>query len=110
MRLEKTAGPIASGIFLVRSVLFILGCAAILWGATNIGLFGRISGLSSVADRIVAGERFGRGLPTNWLSSAASVDAAYYCDPRGLRSAAIIRLRMVENAITGNDGNVQGEF
>jgi hypothetical protein len=82
--------------YFARSFTVLLGCTAIGWGIIEFPVFWQESPTERVANRIVAGEPFKAAILIKQLSIAEGAGESNYCRPRALRSAAIIRLRLIE--------------
>jgi hypothetical protein len=76
----------------------MIGCMAAGWGIAEFPVFWRQSSLERIADRIVAGQPFNEAVLARRLPAIQSIESATFCRPAAIRSAAIIRLRMVELA------------
>jgi hypothetical protein len=95
-------------VFLTRSLFFLLGSAAILWGAVVLPIFWQQSSAVRVAERIIAGDRFKPEILTEQLSTLADSENPAFCRPIAFQSAAIIQLRITESAAGGIEkGNGQ---
>jgi len=90
-------------ILLARSFFVILGCIAVWWGVIGFQVFWRDSSIEQMATRIIAGDTFKIETLTQQLPTIDSIKRSAYCHPAALRSAAIIRLRMVEVAASAKD-------
>jgi hypothetical protein len=87
-------------ILLARSFVFILGCIAVWWGIVEFPVFWRESSAESIADRIIAGDPFRVELLGRQLPMINSIETSAYCRPAALRSAAIVRLRIADEALS----------
>jgi hypothetical protein len=96
-------------VLLARSFIVILGCIAVWWGVVGFSAFWRESSAEHLANQIIAGDPFKVEVLDRQLPTINSVESSAYCDPAALRSAAIIRLRMVEAAAFANDREHFGE-
>lgn len=103
MSSEPTALATTRYIVLIRIFIIILGCIAVTWGLVTFPVFGRQSSIERTASRIIAGESFKIETLTGQVPIIDSIERSAYCRPAALRSAAIIRLRMVEAAGSAND-------
>ena len=88
---------------LTRSFFIIVGCLAVLWGATEIHTFWLDSTVEQIADYIIEGDPFKVEILTRQLTAVARISSAAYCHPGALRSATIIRVRMMEMAVNANE-------
>jgi hypothetical protein len=93
--------PRAAVFGLVTSRIFTvaLGCVGIVWGVLAFPVFWQQSPLEHTAERIIAGDAFKRETLMKLGPTLDAVDQMAYCRPAGSRSAAIIRLRLLEEAI-----------
>jgi hypothetical protein len=89
---------------LVRSFFFILGCVAAWWGIVAFSVFWQQSSAERVASRIIAGYAFRANILGQQLPI---IERSAYCRPAAVQSAAIIRLRMVETAISNREHIVE---
>jgi hypothetical protein len=85
-------------ILLARSFIVLLGCIAIWWGIVAFPLFWQDTSIKRIAERIIAGDPFKPEVLARQLPIVESIKSATSCRPAGLRSAAIIELRMMETA------------
>jgi hypothetical protein len=90
-------------ILLARSFVVILGCAAVLWGFIVFPAFRQESSIERIASSVIAGDRFKSEILARQLPIIDSIQKSGYCRPSALRSAAVIRLRMVEAATSQNN-------
>jgi hypothetical protein len=88
---------------IARCFLIIIGCIAAWWGIVGFSVFWEQSSTERIASRVIAGEPFKGATLARQLPTIESIERAAYCRPSALRSAAIIRLRMVEVAASAND-------
>jgi hypothetical protein len=87
----------------VRALTVILGCIGIAWSAWTFAIFKRDMAINSVAKRIIDGYPFTGDQLEAYLPALAAVESAPFCDPRALRSDAIIRLRIAELSLGNGD-------
>lgn len=80
-----------------RVVLISIGLLSVWWGIVTFPVFWRDARLDNTADRIIDGEEFKRGILQTLLADADSAERAW-TRPEALRSTAIIRLRLAEDA------------
>lgn len=85
----------------VFTVLF--GAAAIFWGASVLPELWRYPGLERIADRIIAGEPFKTKVLAALVPVAEAAEQERVCDPAALRAAAILRLRLFEINLVGEE-------
>lgn len=88
----------AGSSVLIRGFCVVCGLAAIAWGATTFPVFRQQAMMESAARSIVRGETFKPGSLISYIDVAAAAESSQYCRPSGLRSAAVIRLRLAEIA------------
>jgi hypothetical protein len=94
-------------ILLARSFVVILGCIAVWWGIIELPVFWRESSTERIADRIIAGEPFNSDTLSRQLPVLQAAENSPNCRPSAVRSAAIIRLRIVEyNNSSGNKSHI----
>jgi len=80
-----------------RFLLISIGLFSIWWGISTFPVFWRDSRLVHAADDILNGEDFKPGILQTLLADADSAERAW-THPEALRSAAIIRLHLAEDA------------
>ena len=90
--------PGAYNYVLMRVFIAAFGCVAVIWGLVTLPTFWRQSTLERTAQRIVNGEPFKAGALAGELPIIETVEKSAFCAPAALRSAAIVRLRMAEEA------------
>jgi hypothetical protein len=81
---------------MVRCVLFIFGLSALSWGIAGLYAFEQQSSIERIAHRVILGEPFNTTLLRRQIPIIEGIENATWCRQPALRSAAIIRLRMVE--------------
>ena len=87
----------------VRISTLVLGFVAMSWGLATLPIFWRQSSVEQLASRVVERDPFSREFLLSRLSGATFTEKPSDCRPAGLRSAAIIRLRMAEQALADRD-------
>jgi hypothetical protein len=92
-------------ILFARSFVVVVGCVAVWWGVVEFPVFWQESSAERIADRIIAGAPFKAEILARQFPVLNSIERSAYCRPAALRSAAIIRLRLVEAATFENDRN-----
>ena len=97
------SGREATYFFALRAFLVVFSCVAIWWGAVTFPVFRVDSPIERIATHIIAGAPFKSEILQQQLPTVTSIEKAGYCHAPALRSAAIIQLRMLETAISGND-------
>jgi hypothetical protein len=86
-----------------RAFLVVLGCAACGWGAYCLPVFWRQSALERVAGRIIAQEAFKPEVLSALMPDVEAAEQAEQCRPSALRAAAIVRIRVAEEALSDVD-------
>jgi hypothetical protein len=91
--------PSRIGLFMATSRFFLIsiGLISIWWGISTFPVFWQDSRLVHAADDILDGEEFKREILQTLLADSYSAERAW-SRPEALRSVAIIRLRLAENA------------
>jgi hypothetical protein len=98
-------------ILVARIFVVIVGCAAGWWGIVVFPVFWQGSSTERIANRIIAGAPFKAGTLAKQIPILENTEKAAYCRPAGLRSAAILRLRILEAATSANDrSNIDGSL
>ena len=93
----------AYDILIARWFLLIIGCIAAWWGIVGFSVFWRQSSVERIANQVIAGTPFKGVTLAKQLPTIESIEKAAWCRPAALRSAALIRLRMVEAAASTGD-------
>jgi hypothetical protein len=86
----------ASYTLFTRTFFFIFSGIAVWWGLINFPVFWHDSATQRMAGRIIVGDLFKPEILNQQIPSVSSIEHSTYCQPAAVRSAAIIRLRMVE--------------
>ena len=94
---------------IARCFLIFIGGIAAWWGIVGFSIFWQQFSTERIASRVIAGEPFKSATLARQLPNIESIEKVAYCRPSALRSAAIIRLRMVEVAASTNDNKYSGE-
>ena len=95
---------------LTRAFIILLGLAGVAWGAANLPAFWRQTGIEQIASEILDHQMFKpKALDPIHLDPRRNRTIAHYCQPKLLRSAAIIRLRLAEEAIASAERDVIDE-
>ena len=96
---RATTGRSGQRLFaaLSRVVLISIGVFSVWWGMSTFPVFWRDARLDHTADSIINGEQFKREILQTLLADADSRTRAW-ARPEALRSAAIIRFGLVEQA------------
>jgi len=85
--------------FAARTILVILGCAAVIWGMYALPVFARQASIEPVATHVIGGDPFRHEVLAAIMPQVEAAERAEQCRPAALRSAAIIRTRVAEQAI-----------
>jgi hypothetical protein len=85
---------------LARLVALILGVSAIAWGAATFPIFWSQLSIERTATAIANSSAFKPHSLDPLLPAIAQIEQSSYCRPEAMHSAAIIRLRLAEEAIT----------
>jgi hypothetical protein len=88
---------------IARCFLFAIGCISLWWGVAGLSVFGQQFSIERIANRVIAGEQFNATLLGRQFPIIDGIERATWCRPAALRSAAIIRLRVVE--VTASTGD-----
>jgi hypothetical protein len=91
-------------IILARSFTVILGGLAVWWGITGFPVYWQDSSIERMASRIIAGDQFKFETLAQQLPTIDGIERSANCRPAALRSATIIRLRMLEIEAAEKDG------
>jgi len=103
MNTERSRLATALYVLLARSIVVVVGCAAVWWGIVEFPVFWQESAAELIGSRIIAGAPFKPEVLARQLPVISSIERSAYCRPVTLRSAAIIQLRMVEATTSAND-------
>jgi hypothetical protein len=103
MSTKRPGFSMAHWILAARSFVVIFGCVAIWWGVVEFPVFWRESSTERIANQIIGGAPFKSEILGRQFPFIDGIETSAYCRPVTLRSAAIIRLRMAEIAISAND-------
>jgi hypothetical protein len=96
-------GAVASYAAPARLFTVLLGLAAIAWSATTLPVFWRQSVIERTAAYIVERNAFKPDALLPLLPAVEEIEQSTYCRPEALRSAAIIRMRLAENAMAAGE-------
>lgn len=88
---------------LARAFTIGLGCAGIAWGAWALPKFWRHAPVETLAQRIMEGEPYRPGALVEQIPALDAIEAEPVCRPSALRSAAIVRFRLAEDALGEGD-------
>jgi hypothetical protein len=93
----------------MRIILIFLGIASAVWSVEVLPLFWNQSAIEHVATRVLSGNLFRAEVMADLAPSLEAIELEDSCRPSAMRSAAIIRLRLAEQALAEIDDNtVQG--
>jgi len=96
---------------LTRILTVVIGCIGVVWGARMLPQLRRDAYVNELASRILLGSTF---RPQQILDVIPDLDAIVndpHCDARALRSASIVRLQLVEDALANADvGRLDQDF
>jgi hypothetical protein len=90
-------------ILLTRIFIAFFGCIAIWWGIIMFPGFWQEASIERIAGLVIAGDQFKSEILARQLPIIDSTGRSAYCRPAGVRSAAIIRIRVAEQAMAGSD-------
>jgi hypothetical protein len=88
---------------LARIALITVGCGAAAWAATVAPAFWKQSKLDQIADRMIRGAVFNIETLRGLVPDAIAIEQRASPTPRGLRSAAVARLGLAEEALEAGD-------
>ncbi len=88
---------------LIRIFVIVLGCLAVTWGLAVFPAFWRESPIERTARWIIAGKPYRIEALLGQLSVVDEARNFVYCHPVALRTAAIIRLRLMDEAISAKE-------
>jgi hypothetical protein len=98
---------LALGVVLVRLCLLCLGGSAIVWGLTVFPILWQQSFLQRIAADIKARTPFADDALRNVTARLDDAEQAVHCRPSALQAGAIIRIRLLEDAISaGSRGQI----
>ena len=91
---------------LARLFAVVLGLAAIVWGAATFPIFWSQLPIERTAIAIAERDAFKRHSLDALLPAVDRIEQSSYCQPEALHSAAMIRLRLAEEAVSGAERDV----
>jgi hypothetical protein len=100
------AGPRRWRAIAARIATVSLGLSAVGWGSFVAPVAWRQASMAPLGTKIVAGERFKAGILEEYIEGAKPDGRDGLCHPITLRTLAIVRLRLAEEAITDGDRNL----
>jgi len=86
-----------------RILIILFGATAMFWGASVLPQLWRYAALERIANHIIAGEPFKTKALAELAPVAEAVEEERLCNPDRVRAAAIVRLRLFEAALAGDD-------
>jgi hypothetical protein len=89
--------------FATRTILVTFGCAAVAWGLYALPVFARQTPIERVATHVIGGDPFRPKVLAATMPLVEAAEQAEQCRPVALRSAAIIRTRVAEQAIVDGE-------
>jgi hypothetical protein len=109
---ERPPVPDALGLFCqraTRAIAVILGLTAVAWGIHVLPVFTRQAPIERVATQLVDGGPFKPEVLLALMPQVGAAEKADPCRPAAVRSAAIIRTRVAEQAIVSGE-NIDAEL
>lgn len=92
-----------------RVLVVALGAAGVAWGAYALPPFWRQSPLEGMAKHIIAGDPYKTEALRAFEPAVEQVEQSHFCRPAARQAAAIIRLRLAEDAMAaGEQDRVDG--
>lgn len=88
----------------LRIVIIIFGGISVTWGLVTLPVFWRQASIEHTASHIISGETFKVETLMGQMPIVEAAERSAHCRPRALWSAAIIRLRIIEQADSGGAG------
>jgi hypothetical protein len=82
-----------------RTLIIILGCAAVAWAIKALPVFTRQAPIERVATHVISGDLFKPEVLAAFLPQVEAAQLGEVCRPAVFRSSAIIRTRIAEQAI-----------
>lgn len=92
--------PARRNAVLTRIFVAAFGCTAVIWGLMTLPIFWRQSTLERTARSIINGEPFTVEALAGELPVTETIEKTGFCRPAALWSAAVIRLRIAEQALS----------
>jgi hypothetical protein len=89
-----------------RIATVALGLAAVGWASFVAPVAWRQASTAPLGPKIVAGERFEPGILEEYIAGTKPDTSDGICQPVTLRTLALVRLRLAEEAITNGDGHL----
>ena len=91
---------------LTRAFVILLGLAGVAWGAANLPAFWRQTAIERIASEILDRQTFKTEALVPFIPTLAEIEQSAYCQPKLIRGAAIVRLRLAEEAISSAERSV----
>src|SRR5947209_2826737 len=94
--------PMRSYGIAARVFAVTLGILAVTWGAAVYPTLWSQASVLRIANRIIAGESFKLETLTDRVAELNAIEHAQPCRPAARHSAAVIRIRLAEEAVGGD--------
>ena len=91
------SGHTQKALIAIRSFTIVLGATGVLWGVELVPIFHKDFAIERIATQITAGQSYKSEALARQLPAIQAIEQSSICRPAALRSAAIIRLTLVEN-------------
>jgi hypothetical protein len=95
--------PSATAYFLLRTFICLLGGGSIVWGGFLLPIFWKQAPLNRVASELLQGHVFKRQVLLEETRALDSIEKLPFCDPTELHNAVILRLAILDEAVTAKD-------
>jgi hypothetical protein len=89
--------------FATRTSLVILGSVAVAWGLYALPVYARQASIERVATHVIGGDPFRPEVLAATMPQVEAAEQAEQCRPDAMRSAAMIRTRVAEQAIVDGE-------
>jgi hypothetical protein len=96
MKAKNVKLLVPSYSFLARAFLVIVGCFAVWWGTVGFLDFWQDASTERIAARVLNGDSFKSEVMAGQIPAIRRIEDESYCRPAALRSAVVIKLRMME--------------
>jgi hypothetical protein len=97
-------------IILVRTLTVALGLFGIGWGGACLPIIWQSWAIERTADHIIDGDPFQVTKLTEILPTIKLIEGHDYCQPAAIRSAAIVRLRLFDEAFSAGERLLLDEY
>lgn len=87
----------------IRGIFVVTGCLAVAWGLDVLPLLANQAAIEHVANDVIRGRAFKPEALSALTPQLEAAEGAILCRGAGLHSAAVIRLRLVEQAIADDE-------